>query len=167
MLYGMKPNYNPQTPGVVFKIAKDGTDYAVLHDFSPFFHFGLYTESTGPLVEGGDGFLYGVGAQDTTPFPFRMNKFGELYQTGQTFSSEVTGLTKGNDGSIYGIASIGQLFKLDTAFGGLGVTTLPTPTFTDGVSGLVPLPSGEFCGTSPRGGDRNMGSVFKLTPPAQ
>jgi hypothetical protein len=167
MLYGMKPNYNPSTPGVVFQIAKDGSDFAVLHDFSPYFHFGFYTQPTGPMVEGSDGFIYGVGAQDISPFVFKMDKAGEYFQSGQTFSQEISTLTKGSDGSIYGIASIGQLFKLDTTFGGLGVDTQSTPFFTDVVSGLVALPNGEFVGTSPRGGGRNIGSVFKLTPPAQ
>jgi uncharacterized repeat protein (TIGR03803 family) len=165
MLYGMKPNFNPSTPGSAFKIAKDGTGFTVLHTFSVHPKFGVYTQPISPLVEGGDGFIYGVGADDSGSFVFRIDQSGENYQFTQPSVSGITGLTKGNDGSVYGISSFGSLFKIDTTSGGPVLTPLPTVAFINGVSGLVALPSGGFCGTIPQGGDRNIGWVFKLTPP--
>jgi uncharacterized repeat protein (TIGR03803 family) len=165
MLYGMEPDFSPPGPGTAFKIAKDGTGFTVLHTFRVNFKFGWYSQPTGPLVEGGDGFIYGVGAEDSSPFVFRMDKYGGNFQSVQTFSSGVSGLTEGNDGGIYGIAHIGPLFRIDTSLGNLGIISYGTPLFLQPVSGLTQLPNGVFYGTTTEGGDMNLGYLFKLTPP--
>jgi len=165
MLYGMKPNYSLPTPGSAFKIAKDGTGFTVLHTFVVKANPDWYLQPTGPLVEGGDGFIYGVGADSSSPYVFRMDKSGGNFQQTESFSWEISGLTRGNDGSIYGTSSLGPLFKVTAVSDGLEITSFSTPALVNPVSGLVALPSGEFCGANPQGGDMNVGSVFKLTPP--
>ena len=77
----------------------------------------------------------------SVPFVYKIDRGGDNFQTGQTFSSEVSGLVKGIDGAVYGVASIGTLFRIDVNF---GITSYETPFFDEPVSGLVELPDGEF-----------------------
>ena len=160
MLYGVQPSYF-QTPASVFKIGKDGTGFMNLHTFPAGVQYDLNTYSQRALVEGSAGLIYGT-TDGSSPVAFRMDKTGGNFQVVRTFSSEVSGLTKGSDGGIYGVATAGSLFRIDT---NSSVTTYQVPISFQTISGLAELPDGSFCGTTWNGGDMNIGDIFRLTPP--
>lgn len=133
-LYGVTRTGGPNGTGVVFKIAKDGSGFAVLHAFGPITSaantipvtnadgFGLIT----PLVVYADGYVYGTATRGGTTGNgtiFRVRVDGTGFEVLHTFpalvASDTTaatnsdgaiplaGLTDGGDGMLYGVASSG------------------------------------------------------------
>jgi uncharacterized repeat protein (TIGR03803 family) len=144
-------------------------------------------------VEGSDGALYGTtshgGANRSIDSAagtvFRLNKDGSgysvLYNFGSGFSDgwmPQAGLVEGNDGALYGTASIGgavpfedqsgvgsfgTLFKLNKD--GSGYAVLHRFSGANGAHPLAPLilaSDGMFYGTTSSGGGNFAGTVFKL-----
>lgn len=119
--------------GTLFRIAKDGSDYKVLHEFEQYHADG--SSPYGPLVEGSDGVLYGTtreGGLRTVRHPeglgtiFRINKDGTEHRVLHLFTGESgrdgrapeAALIEGIDGMLYG----------STRFGGR-----TAPLFLDGL----------------------------------
>ena len=169
-LYGVTRAGGPNGRGAIFKMAKDGTGFAVLHTFA------ANTATTvgqvvnadgahpvGQLVQGADGYFYGTtsaGGTNGNGTVFRIAFDGAGFQVLRQFSATVidattgfaenadgaaplAGLTNGNDGLLYGVTRSGGT-------NGLGVIFSMTPdgsTYTvmhtfDGPDGAVP--SGEL-----------------------
>jgi uncharacterized repeat protein (TIGR03803 family) len=115
-LYGTTVGGGSANSGVVYKLAKDGSQFAVLH------HFTGGADSAKPyggLIEGSDGYLYGTtdfGDIATRGTIYKLDKSGNNYAIIHTFTGNPDGqqcnskLLRGSDGWLYGT----------TVFGGSG-----------------------------------------------
>lgn len=173
----MRPTGN----GIVFKVNKDGSHYAVLHRFS-----GMAGDGFGPwagLVEGRDGALYGTtlhGGSNDCGTVFKLNKDGSGYAVIHSFSAAETdgarpmaGLLAASDGRLYGTTDSGgagnghngTIFRLNpdgTDFKLLhsfpdkrGDGRMPRANLLEGRDGAL-------YGTTQSGGTNDAGTVFKL-----
>lgn len=123
-LYGTTYQGGSNNVGTVFRIAKDGSSYLVLHSFA-----GSDGASTfAPLLAGSDGALYG-----TTPWGgilglgvvFKLNRDGTGFQVlhhfagveGSDGSTPYEGLIEGNDGVLYGSTAYGGHTSADNPSG--------------------------------------------------
>lgn len=133
-LYGVTRSGGPNGTGVVFKLAKDGSGFAVLHAFSAVTSAAAVTPATndegldllGPLVVGSDGYLYGTasgGGANGSGTLFRVGLDGSGFEVIYTFSAltvnpsglsingdgatPIAGLTDGMDGKLYGVTNLG------------------------------------------------------------
>jgi uncharacterized repeat protein (TIGR03803 family) len=162
---------------LVFPSIASGADFTVLHTFS-----GPDGESpAAPLVEGGDGFLYGVAAHggDFAVLPpdgggtvFRVSPggtFTTLHIFGGPDGAVPNSLIQGQDGFFYGTTTYGgelqpgngTLFRMDAAgvvtvlhafpFAIGGGSSLPGPIVQGADGALYGSARGEF-GTSAHGG---------------
>ena len=116
--------------GTIFRISLSGTSFTVLHDFH-------YTDGAGPLsrmVQGTDGFLYGV-----------------------TTNGGSGSACSGGCGTIYRISPSGPFSLLYNFCSASGCTDGATP-----VGGLIQGIDGKFYGTTAIGGASNMGEVYSL-----
>jgi uncharacterized repeat protein (TIGR03803 family) len=115
--------------GTIFRITLGGT-FTLLHDFH-------YTDGAGPLtrmVQGTDGFLYGV-----------------------TTNGGSSSACSGGCGTIYRISTSGPFSLLYNFCSASGCTDGATP-----VGGLIQGIDGKFYGTTAIGGASNMGEVYSL-----
>jgi uncharacterized repeat protein (TIGR03803 family) len=134
------------TTGTVFRLAPDGTGFTVLHRFEstitansiggPVNKDGANPEAE--LVEGSDGYLYGVAR---------------------------AGGPNGN-GTVFKLGKDGTGFTVLHAFGATtsGANVTP-PTNADGIAplgALVQAPDGYFYGTTSRGGTTGYGTIFRI-----
>ncbi len=129
--YGTVEYGGSNTGGGVYRIARDGSDYAMICSFGAIpGGLGFLRRVRGELVEHPDGFLYGVVAEFSIDFPrlpgavFRVRKDGSGFEvlTGNgslpgALGSEYpeTGLALAEDGSLLGVAgesSPGFLYRL-------------------------------------------------------
>ena len=133
-LYGVTRTGGPNGNGVVYRIAKDGSGFAVLHAFGPITSAANATPVTNadgfalvaPLVAYVDGYVYGTATRGGTTGNgtiFRVRVDGTGFEVLHTFpalvASDTTastnsdgaiplaGLTDGGDGMLYGVASSG------------------------------------------------------------
>jgi uncharacterized repeat protein (TIGR03803 family) len=153
-LYGVTSAGGPNGTGVVFRITRDGTGFAVLHAFGavvdeeeppgqsgdngdpdvpPINDDGI--GPTAPLLEGVDGYLYGTtgaGGPNGSGTIFRVRPDGTDFSvvhgfealvenTDGTFTNTegatpVTALADGEDGRLYGAASVGGTAGFGTLF---------------------------------------------------
>ncbi len=104
-LYGVTSQGGSGHIGVVFGLSKDGTGFEVLHEFQN----ADGANPTAPLIEDGDGVLYGTAAHGGAGLcgtVFRLNKDGSDFQVLHTFigtdGNAPNGLALGNDGMLYG-----------------------------------------------------------------
>jgi uncharacterized repeat protein (TIGR03803 family) len=182
------------TTGTVYRIATDGTQFEILHRFgiysetnvngNPKNADGAYPESA--LIEGNDGFLYGVTRAGGTfgtgvIFRLRLNgtEFSVLHHFGDVTSAANDSLVKNPDGSspigslvqasngtLYGTASVGGVNGRGTIFSiqgdGTGFdlvhefTSISTTSPGDNVDGANPV-----CGLTD-GGDGLLYGVTTL-----
>jgi uncharacterized repeat protein (TIGR03803 family) len=180
--------------GTIFKITSSG-QFTLLYSINPDSN-GNYPNGDVPahLVEGSDGFLYGVNAFGG-PFVqgygsiFKISKTGTGFQVLHFFCTVGNGtcsdggypdsLILGSDGNLYGTTQGGGTFQGSScATSGCGTVFRITPTgtlttlhvFTGGSDGSVPLgvmeaSDGNFYGTTFSGGNvGNVGGVFRITP---
>jgi uncharacterized repeat protein (TIGR03803 family) len=147
-LYGAATAGGPNGTGALFKLARDGTNFQVLHTF------GADTDTTtvglirtvdgaaprGKLVQGADGMLYGtasVGGDHGRGTVFRVAADGSalqvLYHFSATTADATTGLLENTDGAI------------------------PLAGLTDGGDGF-------FYGVTSAGGTEGRGVIFKIAP---
>lgn len=199
------------TTGTVFRIAPDGTGFTVLHRFENYTSFSsisnpINADGANPeaeLIEGSDGFLYGVartGGPNGNGTVFKLAKDGSSFAVLHVFgatTSEATvtpptnadgigpvgALLEGADGYFYGTASrggttgYGTIFRL--RFDGTGFEVLRTlPVLTqastsdpavnaDGavlLAGLTDGGDGRLYGVASAGGTNGLGTVFALDP---
>jgi uncharacterized repeat protein (TIGR03803 family) len=142
-LYGVTRAGGPDGTGVVFKIARDGNDFAVLHAFGPITSAAIGTvptnedgyAPTGPLLAGADGYFYGTTSQGGVTGSgtiFRVSFDGSDFATVYTFpattadasgvvvntegANPVAGLTDGQDARLYGTTNLGGATGNGTLF---------------------------------------------------
>lgn len=194
-LYGVTTAGGPNGTGAIFKISRDGTDFKVLHTFAADTDTsttsGLVVTVDGaapfgPLLQGADGKLYGttsVGGNNGRGTIFRLNVDGTGFEVLKHFSATtndattglpensdgaipIAGLTDGNDGFLYGVASSGGTT-------GQGVVFAITPdggTYQvlhafDGAAGQRPAAElllgtdGKLYGTTASGGVNSSGTT--------
>lgn len=176
-LYGTTVGGGSANSGVVFKLAKDGSQFAVLH------HFAGGADSAGGyggLIEGSDGYLYGTtdfGDGTTRGTIYKLDKSGDHYAIIHAFTGNPDGqqcdskLLRGSDGWLYGTTVFGgsgfagTVFKLLENGGGYEVIR----HFTSGTNGAGPIAGvieasdGYLYGTTQLGGGVSSGGVvFKL-----
>jgi len=176
-LYGTTVSGGISNAGTVFKLARDGSQFAVLHQFTG----GVDSKNPrGALIEGSDGYLYGTtefGNSATRGTIFKIDKSGGDYSIIHIFTGGIDGqqpfckLLKGSDGWLYGTASVGGsgnlgvVFKLLENGGGYAIIR----NFTSGTNGASPIAGvieasdGWLYGTTQLGaGVSGGGVVFKL-----
>jgi len=133
-LYGVTRTGGANGTGVVFRMSRDGTEFAVLHAFGPITSDSTVTVARnadgispiGPLVAGADDYFYGTasagGAQGNGTV-FRVRFDGTGFETLFVFpelvansaglptnvngATPVAGLTDGGDGRLYGVTNLG------------------------------------------------------------
>jgi uncharacterized repeat protein (TIGR03803 family) len=174
VLYGTTYVGGNGDAGTVFKLNKDGSDFAVLK------HFDTATTGGHPvagLILGPDGALYGMAYHGGS------FSYGTIFrvETGGTFTvlkhlDQSTGiypqarLLSGTDGALYGVTSEGGSYEVGTLFtiapDGTGFTVLKNlRNFADGafpVAGLTEGDGGKLYGTTLRGGHYDWGTVFEM-----
>src|SRR6185369_6562219 len=176
-LYGTTHAGGDANAGVVFKLNRDGSGFALLHSFT------AATDGQGPsarLIEASDGVLYGTARDGGTAgfgTVFKVsrdgNNFTAIHHFGQSGDGQnpYGGLVEESDGTLLGTtrnggtAINGTVFKLDK--NGAGYTVLHH--FDGGLGdgyrpegGVVRGPDGGLYGTTRLGGRANIGSIFKL-----
>jgi len=176
-LYGTTHAGGDANAGVVFRINRDGSDFALLHSFTP------ASDGQGPsasLMEGSDGVLYGTtrdGGNAGLGTVFKMtrdgNNFAALHHFGQSGDGQnpYGGLVEGSDGAIRGTtrnggtAINGTAFKLKKDGAGYSVLHHFDGSAGDGYrpeGGLVMDQAGNLYGTTRLGGRANIGAIFKM-----
>lgn len=117
--------------GTIYKITPSGVT-TVLHDFKGYPNDGTFP--VGPLVQGPDGFFYGVtyeGGANNQGTVFKINSSGTSYTVlhnflyrSPSFDGQLpyTGLTVGSDGNLYGTtanggahSNAGVIFQITTS----------------------------------------------------
>jgi len=169
-LYGVSRTGGPNGTGVVFRVSRDGTEFAVLHVFGPITSASTVTvprnadgiSPTGALVAGADNYFYGTasaGGANGNGTLFRVRFDGTGFQTLFVFpelvtnsaglptnvegASPVAGMTDGGDGRLYGTSNLGGAGGNGTVFAIDPVSGVLTTLHNfDGTAGA--RPSGEL-----------------------
>jgi len=143
-LYGVARTGGPNGNGTVFKLAKDGSGFAMLHAFGAVTSAANVTPVTnddgfgpvGSLVQGADGYFYGTAARGGTTGSgtiFRIRFDGTGFEVLRTFpaltqasstdplvnadgAAPLAGLTDGQDGRLYGVTGAGGSSGFGTIF---------------------------------------------------
>jgi uncharacterized repeat protein (TIGR03803 family) len=174
--------------GGIYKITASG-QVTVLYAFQQDAKTGLYDQGKNPvaLVEGSDGFLYGLNNQGG-PNPssagtlFKISKAGTGFQVLQIFCTTCTNgsfpnnLTAASDGNLYGTTEAGGFISTTGVCQNLGCGVVfrvtPPGTFAvlhalDGTNeanyplGVILASDGNLYGTT---GNLNPGTVFRANP---
>jgi len=182
-VYGTTPTSGSQGEGTVYRMTSSGLLTAI-HTF------GDTAQGHGPaggLVDGGDGYFYGVtvgGGAGRKGTVYKMTPAGDLATLHSFLGPDgyypTSGLVKGTDGNFYGVTSEGGRHYIDASRPGYGTIFKITPagSFTllysfpgPGVGGVDPSGSlvvgtdGNFYGVT-AGDDTtsDYGTIFKVTP---
>jgi MYXO-CTERM domain-containing protein len=190
--YGTASQGGTNGRGTVFRIAFDGTGFQVLHHFSATTAdatTGLLENADGAtplggLVDGGDGFLYGLTAQggiDGNGVIFAIPADGSTFNvlhsfTGADGARPIAELMVASSGKLYGVTStggvnaegttttLGTIFSIDRA--GTGFARLYS---FDGKNGSLPssrlleTASGVFVGVATSTGNCSYGTIFRYS----
>jgi uncharacterized repeat protein (TIGR03803 family) len=178
-LYGTTLNGGGNNAGTVFRIARTGTDYAVLHSCASTSDDGR--SPWAGLALGTDGALYGTaslgGGSNNLGAVFKLNTDGSGYHVVHSFSGtggdgqQPRAVVEASDGGLYGTTSQGGSNNLGTVFGlkkdgsdysllhsfGVGAADGQNP-----IPGVIEGSDGALYGTTDAGGSNNLGTVFKL-----
>jgi uncharacterized repeat protein (TIGR03803 family) len=158
-LYGTTSDLNTGGQGTVFRLDKDGSNYAVLWQFTGIAGDGA---DPGPLLEGSDGALYGttyVGGDNNSGTVFSLNRDGSGFRVVHSFmeaggeGANPGALAAGGDRALYGLTSNGGLFAWGAVYrvnlDGSGYTNLHSftqaewtlsvngRTLTEGADGIL------------------------------
>jgi uncharacterized repeat protein (TIGR03803 family) len=173
----------PSNLGTVFRLGRDGSDYAVLHRFEGGAQ-GRYPTAARPLLAGSDGFLYGAadGGTHRAGVLFKVIRDGGAFRIIHQFEGEdgtgdspIGGLVEWCDGALYGatheggIDGAGTLFRLNKDGSGFAVLHVyidsPNPGATEGtpITGLLPAADGRLYGLT-SGGTVAEGTVYGISP---
>lgn len=177
-LYGTAFQGGTSGQGALFRLGVDGTGYAVVRSFR-----GAPTDGAEPisrLIEGADGFLYGVtssGGSANRGTIFRIRKDGTGYAVLRSFlgaaadgATPFAELLQAQDGILYGVTYSGGSGDGGTAFrlnpDGSGYSVLrsftgASQTPANPYGGLIEGSDGRLYGTSLTGGGGG-GTVFSL-----
>ncbi len=170
--------------GSVFALASTG-DFTNLHTFTGYFSGADGGHPEAPLVDGGDGNLYGTttdGGASNIGSLYRIDAENQ-YSLVHSFSGSLGpedgatprgALVLGDDGALYGTTSalgptqpslsVGTVFRFTP--GSNDVTTIHAFTGTDGSgpnSTLVKALDGYLYGTTSNGGAHSLGTVFRIS----
>ena len=173
--------YGTTRSGLLFKLKKDGSGFAVLHSFPGTAGDG---QSPNDLVQASDGLLYGTtssGGKDGGGILFKVTKDGSNYTLVHNFSGILTdgrnpsgGLLEGRDGALYGVTSaggntntdypdgLGTIFKLNKDASGFTVLRRFTSAAEIPSTGLIQGRDEALYGPTNGGGANDRGTVFKL-----
>jgi uncharacterized repeat protein (TIGR03803 family) len=139
-------------PSVVFSVAKDGTDFTILHAFEEESVFSRGDKEYRDKPSTDASFCTGLVLQGTT-------LYGTVASLGMIFAGSSTG----------GGFDPGAIFSLDAAGGGYAVVH----RFDGLIGGTGSFPSGTplllkgtLYGTAPEGGSEHMGVVYSCTLPS-
>ena len=176
--YGLTGAGGTANGGTVFRMNIDGSGYTNLHSFgvSP----GDAINPIGRLLQGSDGFLYGVtasGGLSDLGTIFKVNTDGSGYAVLYSFVNNAGGgpqpnggLVQGRDGALYGTtygggtSLRGTVFKLNTDGSGFSILHNFTSGASDGgnpYAGLIQGADGMLYGTAWQGGN-GFGAVYKI-----
>ena len=168
-LYGMTRQGGANFTGVIYRVTLGGT-ISVLRDLSQF------TDGFGPsntLVDGGDGFFYGVlTGGNGTGSVFRTTPAGSfsLIPSVATVARNPSSIMHGSDGAFYGTSqgisgNHGTVFRMSSD----GSSTTVLHAFpSNGSQGSFPqaelaeTADGFFYGTTISSGQDNLGTVFRI-----
>jgi uncharacterized repeat protein (TIGR03803 family) len=205
LLYGTARAGGSNGTGTIFRLAKDGSSFQVIYTFSAdtsqaTSSLTITTDSAspaGPLVIGADGFLYGTGSSggvNGRGSVFKLATDGSSFQVLHHFSATtlnattnlnenvdgitpLAGLVEGNDGFLYGTASLGGTKGNGVVFmlpaDGSSFTVLHTFSGTDGARPTAELllgSDGKLYGTTAAGGAdasgnaTSLGTIFSIEP---
>ena len=173
-LYGTTDRGGSRGVGTVFRLARDGSAFLTLHEFSG--PDGAYAVEAS-LREGADGALYGVtaygGGWDQGVL-YRLGRDGSGFALLHEFEPATGtvprgGLLEGRGGILYGTAAAGGAFRRGVVYrvgrDGSGFATLHEFEGPDGAApstALVRGPGGTLYGTTVGGGAHDLGVVFRL-----
>ena len=155
-LYGVSGNGGALGKGTAFKLNTDGTLFSVIHEFGQ----NADPYPTERLVEGADGFLYGVTQQGVL---FKLSKDGSSYSILKNLLESPHQLVEGDDEMLYGVTSYGEgethgsVFRIKKDGGTFAQIYSFTGQDGDGAlpnSGLLKGSDGAFYGTTMLGGKR-------------
>ena len=178
--YGTTQSGGTNGYGTVFKMSNNGV-LTSLYSFGSIQGNGTPLDGANPiggLVQGGDGYFYGMSYSGGTNYSgtvFKISASGALFTlhsfTGANDGANpYAGLVQGNDGYFYGTtewggpSGTGTVFRMSTN----GALTL-LYAFHYGNTGASPQAAlvrgndGSFYGTTSQGGTNNVGVVFKIT----
>lgn len=190
-LYGATAKGNPDGTGTVFRIAKNGANFTVLHTFSGLDSSGFNVDGaypSGRLAFAGDGRLYGVtreGGAGGNGTVYGLGLGGEGFSAVHSFSAldsnnvnedgatpfgglvEVNGVLYGTT-SGGGTSNYGAVYSLDLGSGVLttlrsfATATDSTPDGVTPLAGLVLADDGRLYGTTSTGSVSPYGTVFAI-----
>jgi uncharacterized repeat protein (TIGR03803 family) len=172
--YGTTQTGGPFNYGTAFQTSTNGTfitqvSFTGTNGSSP----------RGALAEGTDGKFYGTtsnGGTNSSGTVFVLSPEGGLkslysFSDGADGSIPVAGLTLGDDGVLYGVATAGGVNRQGTAFRiAADGQLVPLHSFAGGNEGTMPdaalleMTPGNFLGVSSRGGTNGFGNIFRLAP---
>ena len=164
VLYGASANGGRWGAGTIFKLNRDGSDYAILHHFT-----NQYSPVPSRLLEASDGAIYGLLRMSGM---FKINKDGSSY-TNIYIAGSGTGFTEASDGRFYGTSLFGGAAGRGFVFGVNkdGSDHVILHSFTgnggdkDGAypeGGVLEASDGWLFGASKWGGSRDGGMIYKL-----
>ena len=178
-LYGTTALGTTNDAGTVFKLAKDGTGYTLLHHFVDNSDDGRSPQAS--LIEATDGVLYGTTQYCPTNHlgtVFKINRNGSGYSILHRFSYQspsgyfpLSRLLEGSDGALYGTtlfggsSTNGVIFKLNKDGSNFSTLHSLAPSGLEGReprSGLIETSDGRLYGVAPVGGRYNDGALFSL-----
>jgi uncharacterized repeat protein (TIGR03803 family) len=173
-LYGACGILGAGIVGTIFRMDKDGSNYAVIRQFQ-----GQTYDFRGAIVEGTNGMLYGAtlyGGDYGPGVVFRLNKdgsgygivrhFGAYFADGQYPSG---GLVLANNGLLYGHTSLGgpvnggitYVVGHDGTYSG-SVHSYTSTSGKNPISAPIEGQDGYLYGTTDRGGTNDSGCVFRM-----
>lgn len=160
--------------GTVFRMTPAGA-VTVLHSFNGASDGG---QPRGTLVDGYDGFYYGIastGGQYSGGTAFKISATGAFtvlhhFKGGTGEGSAPQCISNGNDGHFYGVAMFdgandkGTVFKLSRTGVATTIASFNGANGTAPANCLVHTGDGIFYGVTTNGGANNAGVVFKAVP---
>jgi len=124
MLYGVTAQGGSNNAGTVYRLARDGSNYQLLHTFTHDYQDGEQPRAV--LVKGPGNTLYGttsVGSSNNMGTVFKLNEDGSGDQTLYVFGSSISDarspsaeLLLGSDGYFYGTSPNGGSYGFGTAY---------------------------------------------------
>jgi uncharacterized repeat protein (TIGR03803 family) len=171
--YGTTYEGGTGTHGTIFKMDQAGLVAVIKHLSSA----STGRNPSGSLVEGSDGYLYGMassGGTNNLGTVFKLKKDGTMFTVlkhldNTSGHSPQGSMIKGADGNLYGMltkggsGNAGTIFKI-TATTGLFSVLKPMATATGSLpyGNLVQGTDGAFYGMARQGGSSGYGTIFKL-----
>ncbi|MEJ7643326.1 MAG: choice-of-anchor tandem repeat GloVer-containing protein [Chryseolinea sp.] len=179
LIYGTTAHSGPEGYGTIYSIQSDGSDFRILHRFAPESIGSMSFNSSGELVQGPDGSLYGTrmyGGTNSNGIVYKINSDGTGFTVLKDFKDPVSGIRPAgrvllaSDGRIYGTTFGGGSSNVGTIFSLLPSGAGFTQHFSfDGSNGKNPFSAlsegsdGRLYGTTYMGGGSDNGTIFAVS----